>query len=105
MMQKKGREAEKLKEEAAEDMEEWAALQEDQELPIELKAGGDCGGFAIQLCNVSFGYPNCKTLYSNVEFGVTSNSRIVLVGENGNGKTTLVKLMLGTLTPTKGEVK
>ena len=52
-MQKKGREAEKLKEAAADDMEEWAALQEDQELPISLMAGGDCGGFAIQLCDVS----------------------------------------------------
>lgn len=31
-------------------------------------------------------------------------SRIVLLGENGNGKTTLVKLMLGELLPTEGEV-
>lgn len=105
MMQKKGREAEKLEGAAAEDMEISADLQEDVELPIALMSGGDCGGFAIQLCDVSFAYPECKTLYSGVEFGVTSNSRIVLLGENGNGKTTLVKLMLGSLTPTKGEVK
>lgn len=104
-MQKKGREAEKLEGAAAEDMEISADLQEDVELPIALMSGGDCGGFAIQLCDVSFAYPECKTLYSGVEFGVTSNSRIVLLGENGNGKTTLVKLMLGSLTPTKGEVK
>merc|ERR1740130_387156 len=85
MMQKKGREAEKLEGAAAEDMEVSADLQEDVELPIALMSGGDCGGFAIQLCNVSFAYPECKTLYSGVEFGVTSNSRIVLLGENGNG--------------------
>eukprot|EP00656_Telonema_subtile_P015239 TRINITY_DN17957_c0_g1_i3.p1 TRINITY_DN17957_c0_g1~~TRINITY_DN17957_c0_g1_i3.p1 ORF type:complete len:644 (-),score=181.63 TRINITY_DN17957_c0_g1_i3:20-1951(-) len=105
MMMKKGREAEKLEGAAAEDMEESAALQEDVELPIQLCSGGDCKGFAIQLCGVSFGYPNSKTLYSGVEFGVTSKSRIVLLGENGNGKTTLVNLMLGHLHPTKGEVK
>lgn len=30
--------------------------------------------------------------------------RIVLLGENGNGKTTLVKLLLGELEPTSGEI-
>merc|ERR1712087_648714 len=38
------------------------------------------------------------------EFTVDGKSRIVLVGENGNGKTTLVKLLLGQLQPTKGSV-
>jgi len=75
-------------------------------IPLVLSLPSRCpGGFAIQLLNISFGYPNCKTLYSGVEFGVTSKSRIVLLGENGNGKTTLVKLMLGDLTPTAGEVR
>ena len=59
--------------------------------------------FLIQINNVSFGYPFSKLLFSNVEFGVTSKSRIVLLGENGNGKTTLVKLMLGDLEPTEGK--
>ena len=59
--------------------------------------------FLIQINNVSFGYPGSKLLFSNVEFGVTSKSRIVLLGENGNGKTTLVKLMLGDLEPTEGK--
>ena len=35
---------------------------------------------------------------------VDSKSRIVLLGENGNGKTTLVKLLLGELEATMGEV-
>ena len=43
-------------------------------------------------------------LFEHVEFSVDSSSRIVLLGENGNGKTTLAKLMLGQLTPTVGEV-
>merc|ERR1712166_1073430 len=45
-----------------------------------------------------------KPLFTGAEFGVDGKSRIVLVGENGNGKTTLVKLMLGQLQPTKGAV-
>jgi ATP-binding cassette subfamily F protein 3 len=33
-----------------------------------------------------------------------STSRVCLLGENGEGKTTLVKVMLGELDPTGGEV-
>ena len=36
---------------------------------------------------------------------VDSKSRIVLLGENGNGKTTLVKLMTKGLEPTEGEIR
>ena len=36
--------------------------------------------------------------------GIDSQSRIVLLGENGNGKTTLVKLIIGDLRPTEGEI-
>lgn len=36
--------------------------------------------------------------------GVDSASRIVLLGENGNGKTTLVKLLIGELEATEGEI-
>ena len=61
----------------------------------------------MQLQNVGFGYKTAgsKTLFSNAEMSVDSKSRIVLLGENGNGKTTLVKLMTGALEPSEGEVK
>jgi len=104
MMTKKGREAEKLQEEAALQANEAAALQEDVELPMLLQSGGETKGFSIQLKDISFAYPGCKELYTGVEFGINAQSRVVLLGENGNGKTTLVKLMLGSLKPTKGEV-
>ena len=33
--------------------------------------------------DVSFGYPGCEPLYSNVNFGVDLDSRVALVGPNG----------------------
>jgi len=55
--------------------------------------------------DVSFGYPNCEPLYTDVNFGVDLDSRVALVGPNGAGKTTLVKLMAGELVPTLGDIR
>lgn len=85
-MLKKGKQAEKLEEEAQNEAEDFAALQEDIELPINLASGGEIEGFVIQMMSVSFGYPSFPLLFSGADFGVTSKSRIVLLGENGNGK-------------------
>mmetsp|Transcript_28411 Transcript_28411/g.36747 ORF Transcript_28411/g.36747 Transcript_28411/m.36747 type:complete len:806 (-) Transcript_28411:246-2663(-) len=98
------KQASKLEIQANNQAEESAALQEDIELPLIMKSGGELPGFIVQMKQVAFGYPGSKCLFSDADFSVTSKSRIVLLGENGNGKTTLVKLMLGELMPTKGEV-
>ena len=66
-MMMKQKQADKLKEEAAEKHDEWAALEEDIELPIKLDAGGQLPGNVVQLRDVSFGYPDCPTLFANVE--------------------------------------
>jgi ATP-binding cassette subfamily F protein 3 len=56
--------------------------------------------------DVGFGYPGSSApLFRHAELSVDSGSRIVLLGENGNGKTTLVKLMTGGLEPTEGDIR
>ena len=105
-MQMKAKQAEKLEEEDAEQAEELAALQEDMELPLALKSGGAIDGFVLQLQGVAFGYPGSeKPLFKGAELSIDTASRIVLLGENGNGKSTLVKLMTGQLEPTEGEIR
>ena len=44
-----------------------------------------------------------NTLFKNVTFSIDSNARIGLVGPNGVGKTTLLKIMTGEQEPTRGE--
>lgn len=59
----------------------------------------------LGLYNVDFGYPGQPPLFKNLEFGVDMESRISIVGPNGVGKSTLLKLMCGTLEPTSGEMR
>lgn len=54
---------------------------------------------------VAFGYSPDKLLYEGLDFGVDLDSRIALVGPNGVGKSTLLKLMVGVNIPVKGQVK
>lgn len=57
----------------------------------------------LGLYNCSFGYEGHSKLFKNVDFGLDMESRIAIVGPNGVGKSTFLKLMLGELTPTEGE--
>ena len=105
MMQRKAGEAAKLDEEAAAEAAETADLAEDAELPLNLQAGGKLRGPIARLEGVGFRYPGMSSdLFANVDMGLDSDSRVCLLGENGDGKTTLVKVMLGHLDPTAGSV-
>lgn len=56
--------------------------------------------------NISFSYDGNPehNLYENLDFGVDMDSRIALVGPNGVGKSTLLKIMTGELTAQSGRV-
>jgi len=56
---------------------------------------------------VSFSYSGKKEdyLYDKLDLAIDCDSRVALVGPNGCGKSTLVKLMSGELNPTEGAVK
>jgi ATP-binding cassette, subfamily F, member 3 len=56
----------------------------------------------VQMSNVSFGYTPGKPLLKHVDLDVQLDSRIGIVGLNGAGKTTVLKLLIGHLQPTSG---
>jgi ATP-binding cassette, subfamily F, member 3 len=61
---------------------------------------------AVQICNVDFKYPGSSLfLFRNLEFNVNMQSRICLLGPNGTGKSTIMKLLIGENLPTNGEVR
>jgi ATP-binding cassette subfamily B protein len=55
--------------------------------------------------NVSFTYPGTsRVVLDNLNFRLGPGERIALIGENGQGKTTIVKLLTRLYDPTKGQV-
>lgn len=58
----------------------------------------------VELVNAGFSYGD-KTIFKDFNFSFPSGSKIGLIGKNGTGKTTLLKNVIGSLTPTFGEVK
>lgn len=60
---------------------------------------------SIEFKNVNFTYPNAeKSTINNMSFKVNKGENIAIVGENGAGKTTAVKLLCGLYYPTKGDI-
>ena len=53
--------------------------------------------------NVDIGY-NGKAVLQNLSFRLDNDDRIALLGANGNGKSTLIKLLAGRLAPLAGNV-
>jgi ATP-binding cassette, subfamily F, member 1 len=57
----------------------------------------------ISVDEVSFSYGD-KIIFDKISFGADMNSRITLIGRNGIGKTTLLKLIMGELKPNEGMI-
>ena len=58
----------------------------------------------IELRNVSFAY-NSTPILEDVCLEVPLRDFACMVGPNGGGKTTLLKLILGLLTPARGQIR
>ncbi len=61
--------------------------------------------YTIEFRNVSFQYPNSSQMVlKNFSYKFQYGKRVALVGHNGAGKTTIIKLMTGLYSPTEGEI-
>ncbi len=60
--------------------------------------------YAIEVKDVSFSYDKAPVL-KDVSFSLEQGDFLAIIGPNGGGKTTLLKLLLGILKPNKGVIK
>lgn len=71
-----------------------------EELPLDLSAP------AIQVTNVSFGYDNSAApIIDRVSFSVANGGSLLIDGENGSGRSTMLALLGGFVTPAEGEIR
>lgn len=59
----------------------------------------------IKFESVTFAYQGGKTVVENISFHIDSGQKVALVGESGEGKTTITNLLLGLYKPQKGMIK
>lgn len=62
------------------------------------------GGEVMSVKGLTFGYSS-SPLFSELNFLVKNGERVFIIGRNGCGKSTLVKLMTGKLEPTRGIIE
>jgi ABC-type multidrug transport system fused ATPase/permease subunit len=62
--------------------------------------------FEFEFINVGFRYPNSeKWALKNMNIKLTPGKRLAVVGLNGAGKSTFIKLLCGLYNPTEGEIR
>ena len=62
------------------------------------------GKTIIDIDDMAFGYDPAHPLFQHVTYHVVKHDRIGIIGENGVGKSTLLKVLAGQLAPTEGTV-
>lgn len=61
-------------------------------------------GFAVRTTKLSIGYPD-RTIAKDLDVEIQRGDHLVIVGDNGQGKTTLLKTLAGELPPIAGSYK
>lgn len=60
----------------------------------------------MEIENLTFAYPGSeRKIFNGFDFTLNAGDRIAVIGENGVGKSTFLKLLMGVLQPQFGSIK
>lgn len=79
------------------------AIISDRTISFSFPKPNNLGTSMLTINKVDAGYDGIPIL-KNINLSISNDSRIALVGANGNGKSTLIKLIAGNLDPMKGSI-
>ena len=71
---------------------------------FKIKINQPSGVVPLKCENLKFGYKEENILFDNLTFDLGRGEKFLIVGENGVGKSTLLKLIVGQLTPLSGSI-
>jgi ATP-binding cassette subfamily F protein 3 len=89
---------------ALQKMEKRDKLEQLKDLEFAFREKPLPGKHAVQARHLTFGYVPDRPLLRDLSITITAGERVAIVGPNGKGKTTLLKLLAGALSPDSGEV-
>ena len=70
---------------------------------LRLAEPGPSGIEMFRCADLGFSYDGVKKVFSGLSFQVTRGDKVALIGYNGLGKTTLMRIIAGTRRPTEGQ--
>ena len=86
-------------------MEPIAAVIEERGIEFHFPEPEELAPPLIVMDNVAVGYEPGKPILNKVNLRLDPDERIALLGANGNGKSTMAKLLAGRLQPMQGEIR
>lgn len=72
---------------------------------FKMKINHPSGVVPLTVENLKFGYVDNYNLFDNLTFDLGRGEKFLIVGENGVGKSTLLKLIMNYLKPSSGEIR
>ncbi len=72
---------------------------------FKLKIDEKSGITPIKVEHLKFGYTDKQMLYNDLTFDISRGEKFLIIGENGIGKSTLLKLIIGELKPIEGIIE
>ncbi len=95
---------------ALERMGSMEELQDETELDFKFREAPFPGKCVLEAAQIGFHYPprderEPQWLIRDLSLQISKNDRIGIIGKNGKGKSTLLRLLAGELTPNAGEIK
>ncbi len=86
-------------------MERKEKLETLKDLDFSFRDRPFAGRQMLNVQDLGFAYPGAAPLFRGLNFSVGPGERVGVVGKNGRGKTTLLKVLSGALEPAEGEIK
>jgi len=80
-------------------------LAEIESLDFEFRYAPFAAKTLIDARNLAFGYQRNHLLFKDINLSINARDRIGVIGNNGKGKSTLLNVLSGGLTPLAGEIK
>jgi len=72
---------------------------------LELTKDSSINTPAVEVKNITYSYPGTSTpAISNMTFAIPKGQFVGIIGQNGGGKTTIMKCLVGLLKPSQGEI-